>query len=56
MQNPSVIYSTSSATTISRTKVLYGGTPNLLTGFVRMVTNVAQIEDLGENNENQGKT
>ena len=56
MQNPSVIYSTSSATTISRTKVLYGGTPNLTTGFARMVTNVAQIEDLGENNGNQGQT
>ena len=43
--NPSEIYSTSSATTISRTKVLHGGKPNLTTDIARMVTNVAQIKD-----------
>ena len=56
VRNPSEIYSTSSATTISRTKVLHGGKPNLTIGIARMVTNVAQIGDLGENSGNQGQT
>ena len=38
----------------SRTKVLHGGKPNLTTEIARMVINVAQIEDLGENSRESG--